>query len=219
MGRGLGTLQRAVLDYLNRRSGAGYASDVAYELHNGDKDERDSSPPPRSTEVAVRRAVKTLEARGLVKTGYYSGWDGETSLQIWLPDATPRHRPKTRQSWSDIDRTVHVVLSTITTDDVQDWLRYGRGGRGYCKLGQGVWDAWRQQLDGYPTKPPGIPYPLAVKRIADALGMMDYGESVLNRARRPINRALQNLVAAGAIEALPSSRRTYHAVRLLRQPE
>ena len=141
MGRGLGTLQRAVLDYLNRRSGAGYASDVAYELHNGDREPPHTSQPPRSTDVAVRRAVKTLEARGLVKTGYYSGWDGKTSLQIWLPDATPRHRPKTRQTWGDIDRTVHVVLSTITADDVQDWLCCGRGGSGYRRRWTGgAWD-------------------------------------------------------------------------------
>ena len=73
MSRGLGSLQRAILDHLQEH-GRDSAQDIAWTLarrrRGGDDRAVRHGVPTRSELVAVRRAIHSLAARGLVVTWY-----------------------------------------------------------------------------------------------------------------------------------------------------
>ncbi len=74
---GLGEIQRAILDTLRKTNQLFTIEDLTKEIFEYCEDE----VVPESPISSVRRAVRSLEKRGLVLTGHWS-WDAQTKL-VW----------------------------------------------------------------------------------------------------------------------------------------
>jgi hypothetical protein len=137
MSRGLGKTQRAVLAHLEGTENGTWLADIVWALRGNEGmpglwDTR--TPPPASLVQAVRRAVRSLESRGLVRSGRlpgYVSWHyrlmGHTSRWVWLPTQEPRDDPgcglpdERRLSSSDIDA---LILERVRSADVgETWAR------------------------------------------------------------------------------------------------
>ena len=128
MGRGLGKLQQAILDYLQQRGSEVYVSTVAAVLYHHPADEGDPAPAPRAFEISVRRAIHALAERGLVCCGavsqYGMGRDFPRLL-CWLPEhGTPATDPVMRGA--DVDRLVLAALEKAAAEDASNWFIYSR---------------------------------------------------------------------------------------------
>lgn len=89
MSRGLGKLQRDILATLNKNSRPLFAHELAWVLHNEEKDERDYSNPPEAFVSSIRRAIRGLKQKGLVDctrgTMQLNRLDDGRGLVCWLP--------------------------------------------------------------------------------------------------------------------------------------
>ena len=213
MGRGLGVTQKAIMARLRQTQEAVSIQDIAWRLVNGDNDDSKRPDewkyPSRSLLVSVRRAAKTLEARGLVCLGYYSegrglrdSWQYEV---VWSPDVTPdlRGLEQRRRKWAGADQAVLSVLAALTPEEVRGWVKETYAGhRGYQN--------WER------VKTEWIPYQLLVKRAAALLGGIGPGGEVKTSARRAVNKALERLAAGRQVGLLRGDRlRKYQAIRCL----
>lgn len=211
MGRGLGVTQKAIMVRLRQTQEAVSIQDIAWTLARGDDDpERwdEWKRPSRSLLVGLRRAAKALEARGLVRLGYFGDWRSTDSRQLlvaWLPDVTPNlpGLERKRRKWAGADQAVLSVLEALTPEEVREWVeeRYA-GHRGYQN--------WEK------VKPEWIPYQLLVKRAAALTGGIGAGGGVETNARRAVNKALERLAAGHQVELLGGDQlRKYRAIRCL----
>jgi hypothetical protein len=95
MGRGLGHLQNAILHYLQEKNAPCWAAELAQAVSA--RDQRDATANQRSRDVAVQRALRSLQQRGLIRCGYVdpvSHGSGGRRLMCWLPEHTaPPTRP------------------------------------------------------------------------------------------------------------------------------
>lgn len=104
MSRGMGRIQRAILDYLNNHHSFEPCelSWLARQVHEAIHGKSEDLRPPRSFVVSVRRAVNDLERKGLVMSGYCEGDYNCTSRRyyalsrscsalvkyVWTPETT-----------------------------------------------------------------------------------------------------------------------------------
>lgn len=213
MSRGLGPVQCGLLDFLKRNEGFAWVTEYVNSLAG-------AGSVPRSAEVSVRRAVRALERRGLVRTGYHSlaePWESvrQRCLLLWLPEVSRPPESIERRRWVDADGAALAALRAIGHDEVEAWLRAARDVRGYGPPGARRWPF-------PPLAPPWVPYQLAAGRIAPAIGACTMDARLTVGGSRAVRRAVARLHRRGALEVRPDpeGRRTYAAVRcLIENPE
>ncbi len=128
MSRGMGKMQRAIMDYLTNHH---YfepceLSWLITEVHENIIGERETRPP-RAFVVSVRRAVNELERKGLVMSGYSEGY---------YTDTNPNRRYYSSRSCSALVKYVW----TPETDIKDGWCSYinrdaARAGRDAMRTG------------------------------------------------------------------------------------
>lgn len=213
MSRGLGPVQCGLLDFLRRNDGYAWVTEYVSSLAG-------AVPAPRSAEISVRRAVRALERRGLVRTGYHAlaePWESvrQRCLLLWLPEV--RHPPEAveRRRWVDADSAALAALRAIRLDEVEAWLQTARGVRGCGPPGARRWPF-------PPLAPPWVPYQLAAARLAPAIGACTADARLTVGGSRAVRRSVARLHRRGALEVRPDpqGRRTYAAIRcLVENPE
>ena len=200
MGRGLGKLQKAILDYLHAEGKPCWASSIAYSLYYARDDVRECDPLPRSFEVSVRRAIHALAKRELVCTGTRADprrliGDPIPSLVCWLPGQSPP-RLDTIIHGADVDRLVLAALAKaeVETDPFEQRFFFGRQPAHLIGTGQQF-----------------VQYSWLTNHVVKALG----GNMIEGKRAVAIHRSVKRLAAQGRIKAYwKSSRGHYGWVKL-----
>jgi hypothetical protein len=125
--RGLGKVQRAVLDALQEVGGPIYVSDLIDRLYG-------AGEPPRAFAESVRRAVRDLTQKklvccGLVYTDWHDaerartsenyGYSQRTSPACWLPaQQEPKVKPQIRGA--DVEQAIVELLHRTPLDAYED---------------------------------------------------------------------------------------------------
>ena len=120
MSKGIGKAQQTVLDELNRCNRALSVLDIA-----GADEYGDWITPSNSKVVSLRRAVRSLEKRGLVKAGLARivdfGRIESIELFCWLPDHTaPREVCKPKVSSAIVEAAVIKALERNQADEYEN---------------------------------------------------------------------------------------------------
>lgn len=189
MSKGLGSVQRSVLETLGQNDRPLYLGALAYVLFNEGRDDCDCTQPPRAFTESVRRAIHTLAARKLVRCEQATQrWGNEEihGLYCWLPDKPNQfldQRPRIRGA--DVEELILFALRrarAMKDDPVERWMIYGSQN----------------------TRPPhinpgddGACYTWVISRVLSALGQQFHE----GRAMVAIHRATKRLVAQGHIKA------------------
>lgn len=217
MSRGLGELQQRVLSYLARHDGHAALPDIAAAVLD--------TPDRRPQLVSLRRALHALEARGRVRVLYVELADAARSvrgvgLHVWLKQGPPgpgvydnlaavpltdEPRRWTRRSSVALD-----ALRGLTQQDVEQWLSRARTAKGYGPRGARMWSP-------PPATPPWIPYQLAARAMAIAMGATVRDQPLSSNISRSIRRMIERAVRDGSIEVREerySLSRKYAAVRV-----
>jgi hypothetical protein len=110
MSRGLGKVQRVVLEYLRQQGGPCAVSSIAWSLANVGAGIHER-PPSRALRVSVERAARSLARAGLLCTGRRGNWGEGLWTVAWLPEqAPPKDLRPARIAGSHIER---IVLDTL----------------------------------------------------------------------------------------------------------
>lgn len=182
MSKGLGRLQKAILDYLQARGKPEWFIEIAYSVTYKLKDEE--IPPTTAEYEAIRRAVRSLEKRGLVKCALGDPlyqWETRYRLICWLPE---HKEPETRKELTGefVEEIILQVVNNATIDS-----------DGYFHN--------QYRFDLY--EPENIPYKLVTKEVGYRLRELKYFDGCYaeNRVSTAINRAIYRLMDKGLIKA------------------
>lgn len=169
MSRGLGKVQRAVLDYLQQEGKPRSISDIAWDLNDVEPGRDGMKPwPSPALYESVRRAAKILASRGLLRCAYTDPHlrDERVSLFCWLPEHTP---PEHQQRLLPGTVVEHAIIRTIEKFlEENDWfavkehngVRYVR----YGSITDGVWKSFARSNNDQRIRPA---MSRALKRLQD----------------------------------------------------
>jgi hypothetical protein len=212
--RGIGQLQRRVLDFLWRHGRRAPLTELAAAVL--------AEPTRRSRLVSLRRALHALEARGRVRVLYVriadeTGAPTGVGLHVWVQGRSPEWLPdlrdvpvtRTPKRWERRDQSGLAALRRATQEDVDAWLRRSRTAKGYGARRARTWDLPR-------TEPPWLPYQLAVRRMAQSMLAVRQNGPLTANVSRSMRRMIERLAHKGHVELLEdpaSPSRKYLAVR------
>jgi hypothetical protein len=127
MSRGLGRIQRAVLDIVTASDKPIAAADVAWNI-SGDADYKE---PSRSLVESVRRAAHGLAKQGLIQAdSSKGGWPNGPHPILMLSQPDPNRPPGKRRCGADYERAIMAVLESNTADRAEDgWVSYSEVNR------------------------------------------------------------------------------------------
>lgn len=204
MSKGLGKLQAQILEMLAEKKEPRTVSGLAYDIHQLDETVDYYAKPPRSLEVSVRRAVHSLEKRGLVlaNEAHQSLLDEPCrQLICWLPDQPPKDfRPQILLSGKFVERVILQVLQG--TAQITDKIELNMLGR-----------SWGDVTPFDPYKEP-VRYEWLTNQVLKRLPSGRYGQG---RERTAITRAVQKLAKQGLIKAYWKRVGIYGSVMLVKQ--
>ncbi len=126
MSRGLGSLQRDVLQALRTRGkwiGAQSLTCALYErIQQSDREQ-----VPYSFYVKVRRAATSLVKRNAVKTGMTANtkYGDRTRVAYWLPGQEPPALKRVIEA-AVVENTIMQVITGINEVEAEDSFKYGR---------------------------------------------------------------------------------------------
>lgn len=182
MSRGLGRLQQAILQHLQSAGHWCWVRDITRALCGPNRQS------PRSGEVSVRRAVRTLAARGLARLGRLPADPAAPgrSLACWLPQhQAPRLLPQVPAP--RVESLVLEALGRAREADLEEWLHRR---------------APRPEREAAPWRGPGaVPYSWLVRQVRR--------EPDLAQNWVAIHRALKRLSRRGRISAARWGGRRY----------
>jgi hypothetical protein len=199
MSRGLGRLQRAVLDHLQERGKWDSSWSIVDAIfHNFHPEAREYDRAPDAFDVSVRRAINGLLASGLVCTAEYQVFDSCRSradryarLAVWLADHEP---PPVKPSISgaEVEATVLQWITQTTRADIEEYVQC-RGPR------------WiHEHHEQYPDD---IPYSFLTREM---MQLLNNGRSFREgKEFVAVSRAVQRLEAKGLIRTDRYRRRCY----------
>ncbi|CAA9243051.1 MAG: hypothetical protein AVDCRST_MAG77-1787 [uncultured Chloroflexi bacterium] len=215
MSRGLGALQRRVLDFLREHDGRAALSELAAAVLD--------APVERSRLVSLRRAVRSLEAHGRVRVSYVrtGGETGaargvglhvalERSLRRSLVSQPVTGATRAPARWAHKAPLALAALARIEQQDVALWLARARTAKGYGPRRDRVWDL-------PPAEPPWIPYQLAARTMAAAVGAARRGAPLPPNVSRSVRRIVERAARDGVLEVREerlSLSRKYSALRV-----
>jgi hypothetical protein len=154
MSKGIGKTQQFVLDILKRKDKEISLIDIAGSIGLADGD--DWVRPSRPQVESVKRAVKTLQQRGLICYGYsqIDKLGGNQHLVCWLADSKApctsdrikgklvedaimtvlKNNNRPRSYYGDVSREVREVISTMHPGYLRSWGQYPAFSRAVKRL-------------------------------------------------------------------------------------
>ena len=182
MGRGLGKLQQAILDYLQAKGQYWPIDDIARSIYHARADVRERDPMPRSFAVSIRRAVRSLATRGQLHCGRINPqWKHEDGWRLvcWLPDHTPpRIMPPLPRETVEAHILQALRLGATRDDEIRCYLRE---------------ETYVPRIEKYSQRPPGtVPYSWLTRTVIPRIDEGYYG---FHQGRAPVtlHRALKRL--------------------------
>lgn len=176
MSRGLGKTQRAILDCLKQ-------SDEPLSAKAIIKNICDNPPPTRSFAVSTNRALKTLEAKRLIRSAHSYG-----GFMYWLPNQRPYG-----------NGTFETITPKVTGQQVCDAIMFVL--RNHNKL---------DFFDTFDKAPPGaVSYTQFLDKVFHKLKMDWYGDG--SRGRVAILRAIKKLQTEEKIVTYVYKKNGYYA--------
>lgn len=194
MSRGLGKLQRLILELLGERGPMWLIDIIAASWYfNHVEAPGEPGEPGEHTPAwaaSVRRAVQSLERRKLVRCGtgqIITAWDDCRYCRkiVWLPDQPAPELKEMRRlgaEWIGL-----LVLEILTTVDALD--------------AEGRWCAGYGGMSWVDNDPGMVPYLWLCKRVLEIIGDPFCRGEPNNREYMAINRAVWHLINEGKVVA------------------